>query len=82
MKTKLPKHEFRGHVQAERLREHARSDEHRRSLTVFLNPTSAAESLESLPDLRDSDGELFGKAVPQPQDWRAAWFACADDKSW
>ena len=82
MNTKWTKYEIRGNVQAERIREHARSDEHRRSLSVLKNPGSVAGSLEALPRYDDNEGELFAKAVPQLQDWSAAWSACKEDKSW
>ena len=82
LKTKWSVYEVRGHLQAERIREHARTEQHRRALKLLQNPSNDAGSMEPLAEQSDSEAELFAKSVPQLKDWVAAWSACTDDHSW
>ena len=82
LKTKWSMYEFRGYLQAARIREHATSEQHRRALKLLQNTGSVAGSREPFPEESDSEAELFAKAVPQLEDWLAAWRACESDQSW
>ena len=78
--TKWSMYAIRGDLQASRIREHATSAEHRQALSILKNPSTVAGVVVWKYDKNESD--LFAKAVPQVEDWMAAWAASRSNQSW